>query len=135
MRLQGYDENGSSLDFAPISQAGPAALQAIQHFLSLPADPDIRMAMLQTLTRDRVNTPVTDDYALHALSDSDPHVTMVAIHCVHELGPEVWQRALGTVSNLAVNSAEDPAVRDVADKELKNTLPDTGQGPKKQQRP
>lgn len=101
----------------------------------MPAEPDIRMAMLQTLTRDRVNTPVTDDYALHALSDPDPHVKVVAIHTVHELGPEVWQRALATVSNLAVDSAEDRAVRDAADNELKSTLPDTGQGPKKQQQP
>jgi hypothetical protein len=113
----------------------PAALQAIQHFLSMPADPDLRMAILQTLTRDRVNTPVTDDCALHALSDPDPHVKVVAVHTVHALGPEVWQRALATVSNLAVDSAEDRAVRDAADKELKNTLPDTDQGAKKQQQP
>jgi hypothetical protein len=50
------------------------------------------MAILQTLTRDGVNTPATDDYALHALSDPDPHVKVVAIHTVHVLGPEVWQR-------------------------------------------
>jgi hypothetical protein len=113
----------------------PAALQAIQHFLSMPADPDIRMVMLQTLTRDGVNTPATDDYALHALSDPDPHVKVVATHTVHALGPQVWQRAVPTVSNLAADSAEDRAVRDAAEKELNNTLPDTGQGSKKQQQP
>jgi hypothetical protein len=100
----------------------PQVIKTIETFLTLDAEPAVRIATLQALGTNRVSTPGITEFTVQSVQYPSKYVKIAAIYAAHALGSEVWERAQPVVSRLAVDPSEDPEVRTVADRELRNTL-------------
>lgn len=98
----------------------PQAIKAIETFLTVQTEPQVRIATLQALGANHMSTPGINSFAVQSLDDPNKYVKVAAIHTTHALGSEAWNRAQPIVSRLAVDPSEDRAVRTVADKELRS---------------
>jgi len=93
-------------------------MKAVDAFLALTTEPPVRIATLEAVGANGVNTPGIASFTLHSLDDPNKFIKIAAIHSAHALGSDVWQQAVPIVSKLATDPSEDQQVRALADREL-----------------
>lgn len=98
-------------------------LKAVENYLDLEADPQVRIVNLQIIASDPVlNSAKIRTFAVRSLDDTNKYVKIAALRSVYALGSDVRRESLIVINRLAADP--DSAVREMADKVRRDTIAD-----------